>query len=141
MICRHSTYKAIVECLCNLLPEARIAEKGSAFRKQPERNAVYVLNLVLGFDLAKALEAGVISKWLARYPFGGPDASNYKKKKTVMELIDNPAYYVDSDFGGTMHAMLDFMSKTPALRKAMVDHGLLDVSKRNDINVRQKSSP
>lgn len=142
MICRRSTYKAIVECLCNLLPEARTAEKGSTFRKQPERDALHVLDLVLGFDrgdVSKAIEAGVISKWLARYPFGGPDASIYKKKRTVREIIVNPFYYGDSDFGQTMRAMLDFMSWTPALLKEMVEHGLLDSPRRNVMTVSHTS--
>lgn len=142
MICRRSTYKAIVECLCNLLPEARNAEKDSAFRKQPERDALHVLDLVLGFDrgdVAKAIEAGVISKWLARYPFGGPDASRYKKKKTIMEILRNPSYYEDSNFGHTMRAMLDFMAGTPALRKEMVEHGLLDAPRRHEITVSHTS--
>lgn len=132
MICRLSTYKAIVDCLCNLLPEARAAEKGSLFRKQPERDALYVLNLVLYNDVVNALEAGVISKWLVRYPFGGPDASRYKKKKTIKEIIADPSYYEDSDFGHTMRTMLHYMSESPVLRKEMVEHGLLDVSGRND---------
>lgn len=136
MICRHSTYKAIVDCLCNLLPEAQSAERRSAFRTQPERNALYVLHQILSFDVAKAVEAGVISRWLAQYPFGGGDASKYKKKKTIMEILDNRSYYEDGDFGRTMRAMLFCMSRTPSLRDEMVEHGLLDFPKGNHITVR-----
>ena len=142
MIYRRSTYKAIVECLCNLLPEARTAEEVTILRKQPERDALDVLHLVLGFhrgDFAKAIEAGVISKWLARYPFGGPDASRLKKKRIIREIIRNPSYYEDSDFGHAMRKMLEFMSGTPALRKEMVEHGLLDSPMRNVINVSHTS--
>ncbi len=136
MICRHSTYKAIVDCLCNLLPEAQTAEKNSTLRTQPERNAIYVLHHILGFDVAKALEAGVISRWLAQYPFGGANASKHKKKKTIIKILDNPSYYEDSDFGRTMRAMLFCMSRTSSLRKEMVQHGLLDPpQKGNDIIV------
>lgn len=135
MICRHSTYKAVVDCLCNLLPESQTAEKKSAFRSQPERDALYVVHHILGFDVPKALEAGVISRWLARYPFGGTDGSKYEKKKTIMEILDNGSYYEDTDFGRTMRAMLFCMSRTPSLRKEMVRQGLLDAPKGNDVTV------
>ena len=135
MIYRHGTYKAIVDCLCNLLPEARIAEKDPGFRTQPERNALFILHEILGFDVAKALEAGVISRWLAQYPFGGLNASAYKKKKTIMDLLDNGHFYEDSEFRETMQSILRYMSSIPSLRKEMVEHGLLDVTKGNDITV------
>ena len=139
MICRHSTYKAIVDCLCNMLPQAQIAEEKSSFRTQPERNAIYVLHHILGFDIPKALAVGVISRWLVQYPFGGVGASKYKKKKTIMEILETGSYYRDSDFGRTMYAMLYCMSRTSLLRKEMVEHGLLDVPKGNEIPVSLKS--
>ena len=135
MICRHSTYKAIVDCLCNLLPESRIAEDDPALRTQPERNALYILGHILRSDVAKALEAGVISRWLARYPFGGKDASKYKKKKTMMDILDNGPFYKDTDFRNSMRAMLWVMSNDPSLRKEMVEHGLFDVPKGDDVPV------
>lgn len=135
MICRHSTYKAIVDCLCNLLPEAQTAEKNHAFRIQPERDALFILHNILCFDIAKALDAGVISRWLARYPFGGANASKQKKKEVVMEILENRSYHEDRDFGHNMRAMLSCMSKSYWLRKEMAKHGLLDVPKDNNISV------
>ena len=135
MICRHSTYKAIVDCLCNLLPEARTAEENSTFRTQPERNALFILHNILGFDVAKALKAGVISRWLAQYPFGGANASKHNKKKIIMEILEDGSYHEDRDFGHTMRAMLFCMSRTDLLRKEMVKHGLLDVAKGENVSV------
>lgn len=132
MIRRHSTYKAIVDCLCNLLPEARIAEKDPACRTQPERDALYFLDQIFYFDRAKALEAGVISRWLTQYPFGGTDTLKHKKK-TIIDIIDNGPFNEDADFRSSMWAMLSMMSNSPPLRKEMVEHGLLDVRKGNDI--------
>ena len=128
MICRHSTYRAIVDCLCNLLPEAHIAENGrSAVRTQPERDAIYFLHRIISFDVVKALEAGVISRWLARYPFGGSDASRYKRKDAILRLRDSDSDHEDSEFGSSMCQLLLYISKNPSLRKEMVVHGLLDV--------------
>ena len=134
MIRRHSTYKAIVDCLCNLLPEARIAEKDPAYRTQPERDALYFLDQIFLFDRAKALEAGVISRWLTQYPFGGTDTSKHKKK-TIIDIIDNGPFSEDADFRNSMWAMLSMMSNSPPLRNELVEHGLLDVPKGNDLAV------
>lgn len=131
VICRLRTYNAIVDCLCNLLPEAQKAENDPPSRTQPERNALYVLHQILCFDVAKASKAGVVSRWLAQYPFGGAHDLG-DKKKTVMEILDNGPIYEDCDFRSTMRAVLGYMKRNPLLRKEMVEHGLLDVSKIND---------
>ena len=140
MIRRHSTYKAIVDCLCNLLPEARNAEKDPACRIQPERDALHFLVHIIDFDEAKASEAGVISRWLTQYPFGGNDTSRYKKKKTIIDIIDNGPFNREADFQNSMWAMLSMMSNNPPLRKEMVEYGLLDVPKGSDIAVNVKFS-
>jgi len=38
------TYKALVACLCGLLPDARHAETHSTYRSQPERDALWLLS-------------------------------------------------------------------------------------------------
>ena len=139
MICRHSTYKAIVDCLCNLLPEAQIAEKDSALRTQPERDALFVLDRTLDFDIEKASEAGVISRWLAQYPFRGADTSGHKKT-TIMKILEPGPFYQDTEFRNTMRGILDYMSRFDLLRNEMVEHGLLDVQKGNEITIDVNSS-
>ena len=129
MVCRHRTYRAIVDCLCDLLPDAQAAENKSAFRTQPERDALYVLHIILGFDVTTALEAGVIRRWLGQYPFGGTDASKDKRKEIVLEILDSRSYYEDSDFGRSMRGVLFCTSRCHSPRKEMVEHGLLDVPK------------
>lgn len=124
-----------MDCLCNLLPEARIAEKDPTLRTQPERDALHFLYNIFEYDAAKALEAGVISRWLARYPFGGEDASKYEKKKTVMDLLEDGPFYEDTCFRSSMRAVLWVMSNNPSPRKEMVEHGLLDDPKDNDNTV------
>ena len=141
MIRRHSTYQAIVDCLCNLLPEARIAEEDPACRTQPERDALYFLVYIIDFDEAKASEAGVISRWLTQYPFGGSDTPRYKnKKKSIINIIDNGPFNKDADFQNSMWAMLSMMSNNPSLRKEMVEHGLLDVPKGKETAANVKFS-
>lgn len=139
MISRYSTYKAIVDCLCNLLPEAQTAERNSAFRTQPERNAVYILHHIIDLDIPKALQAGVVSRWLVQYPFGGSDTSKPGQEKAIMEIINNASYYEDMDFGRTMRGLLSIMLRTPSLRKEMVGYSLWDSPSFNDITVGVKA--
>ena len=124
-----------MDCLCNLLPEARIAEKDPTLRTQPERDALHFLYNILEYDAAKALEAGVISRWLARYPFGGEDASKSEKKKTILDLLDDGPFYEDTCFRSSMRAVLWVISNNPSLQKETIEHGLLDVPKGNDNTV------
>ena len=118
-----------------MLPEARTAEGTSAFRTQSEQNAILVLHHILGFDMAKGLEAGVISRWLAQYPFGGPDASNYNKKISIVEILEDNSYYDGSEFGDVMRGILSHMFRSLSTHKEMAEHDLLDVIKDRDINV------
>ena len=114
---------------------ARIAEKNPTYRTQSERNALYFLDYILHLDVAKALEAGVISRWLAQYPFGGADASRDEKKEAIRDIIDNDSFYKDFEFRIIMRAMLWVMIDNDSIQKEMVEHGLLDAPKGNDVTV------
>ena len=140
MIRRYSTYQALVDCLCNLLPESRSAEKDPTRRTQPERDALCVLGHILHFDNVKALEAGVISRWLVQYPFGGVDASRDNNKKAIRDMMIDEPFYEDTDFRNSMRMMLWIMSNVRLLQKEMVEHGLLDVPKGSDITVNVNNS-
>ncbi|KAL1960791.1 hypothetical protein VTO42DRAFT_6621 [Malbranchea cinnamomea] len=70
-----ATFTALVNCLCNFLKE-HTEEKGTTLspvlpRTRPlgESKALATLNLILPENLPAALEAGVVSRWLAKYPF------------------------------------------------------------------------
>ncbi|KAJ5166563.1 uncharacterized protein N7482_005344 [Penicillium canariense] len=69
------TYMALVNCLCNFLEEHN--EQTSATnspilpktRPMGEKKALQVLNILLPENLPSALDAGLISRWLSKYPF------------------------------------------------------------------------
>jgi hypothetical protein len=73
-----ATFTALVDCLCNLLEE-HAEETGTTVpptlpktRPPGEKKALSTLNILLGENIPAALEAGVVSRWLSRYPFSVP---------------------------------------------------------------------
>ncbi|KAJ5082000.1 hypothetical protein N7532_011043 [Penicillium argentinense] len=69
------TYTALVNCLCNFLEEhteittTTISPILPKTRPLGEKKALHVLNALLPLNIPGALEAGIISRWLNRYPF------------------------------------------------------------------------
>ncbi|GFF45554.1 hypothetical protein IFM58399_07574 [Aspergillus lentulus] len=70
-----STYTALVDCLCNFLKE-HVEETSTTdspilpkTRPLGEKKALSILNLILRENIPAALEAGVVSRWLSKYPF------------------------------------------------------------------------
>lgn len=70
-----TTYKAIVDCLCGLLDEHTVENTTTESpilpktRPSGEKKLLATLNILLLQDIPAALEAGLISQWLAKYPF------------------------------------------------------------------------
>jgi hypothetical protein len=70
-----STYTALIDCLCNFLEE-HVEETSTTdspilpkTRPLGEKKALSILNLILRENIPAALEAGVVSRWLSKYPF------------------------------------------------------------------------
>jgi hypothetical protein len=126
------TYRAVVSCLCSMLPEASIAETAepniSAYRSQPERNALWILHRILPFHSKEAVEAGLISKWLAHYPFGGPSATSTQKKRMITDIISGVQAYEDADFDYAMKSVLDRVFKIDEFRAELEKYDLVDVT-------------
>ena len=87
-------------------------------------------------SFAEAIEAGVVSRWLARYPFGGADAPQAKKKEVIREIVngqqDGDLYYEDTHFGSSMRNILYTSFRVDEFRKEMQNHGLIDYRERDD---------
>ncbi|GAM38773.1 hypothetical protein TCE0_033f09781 [Talaromyces pinophilus] len=70
-----STYKAVIDCLCNFLDEHTIEyttiESPILPKTRPpgEKKLLATLNILLVQDIPAALEAGIVSRWLSKYPF------------------------------------------------------------------------
>ncbi|KAL9128250.1 MAG: hypothetical protein Q9217_003040 [Psora testacea] len=92
-------FNALVACLCNFLPEASAAVQDNTY---PSEHQVLVLHLLrtifdenlpsklLERNIRIALEAGLISKWLANYPFcagSGANAATMQKTRDIIRQL------------------------------------------------------
>lgn len=86
------TYNALVECLCNLIPEHIPAPQTvyrcvtQARRPQAERTALIILCRLLRDNLVDAISAGIITRWLSNYPFGGSTTDEAVRREAVHQL-------------------------------------------------------
>lgn len=84
------TYTALVDCLCHFLEE-HVEETGTTespilpkTRPLGERKALNVLNIILQENVLAALEAGVVSRWLVKYPFPCAVAQPSRRQDVVL---------------------------------------------------------
>ncbi|KAI5306354.1 hypothetical protein KEM56_001251 [Ascosphaera pollenicola] len=118
---------ALVECLCNFLPEhdqtylEYEARRVPRTRPSGESKALQVLNAVLSNNIAAAINAGVISRWLARYPFPSLDS---EERHGINNLIQY-CYNYDTDMATILSALGSHIDSSRQLRR----YGLLAISK------------
>ncbi|KAI9778578.1 MAG: hypothetical protein M1839_007971 [Geoglossum umbratile] len=67
-----NTFRALVQALhYHVPPHATEADHRPPHLRTPsERNAMYVLARLIPYNVSEALKAGVVTRWLAKYPFG-----------------------------------------------------------------------
>ena len=86
------TFTAVVNCLCNLLNEHTDDKDPAASpvlpRTRPagESKAIATLSYILAPNIPAALEAGVIRRWLARYPFPCAVNDEYRRRDVFMHM-------------------------------------------------------
>lgn len=87
-----ATFNALIDCLCNFLAE-HTDETGTSnspvlpkTRPPGEKKALATLNILLVDNVPAALNAGIITRWLANYPFPcfvNDDGNKNGRKDTV----------------------------------------------------------
>lgn len=123
MACNTATYRVLLDVLCEFL--AVSGERRHSLdtdwkeRTQSEKNALFILCSSLRSHVPEALEAGLVTRWLARYPFGGRHASEREKQKVVNKLIKG----LTDDF--LMSEIISAINETPAGREQLSKHGIL----------------
>ncbi|KAF7117230.1 hypothetical protein CNMCM5793_005986 [Aspergillus hiratsukae] len=120
-----STYTALVDCLCNFLEE-HVEETSTTdspilpkTRPLGEKKALSILNLILQENIPAALEAGVVSRWLSKYPF--PCAlTKPSRRKDVVILMKT--WWSDDTI---MSAIFSTLSSHPDGTKQLRKYGLM----------------
>ncbi|KAL4802889.1 hypothetical protein BDV18DRAFT_163413 [Aspergillus unguis] len=119
------TYTALVDCLCNFLDEH--VEKTSDTispifpRTRPlgEIKAMRTLNILLGENVSAALEAGIVSRWLANYPF--PCALTEPSRRQDVVILMKTWWSDDA----VMSSIFATLSSHPEGAKQLRKHGLM----------------
>lgn len=120
-----STYTAIVDCLCFFLEE-HVEETSTTVspilpktRPLGEKKALGVLNIILQENIPAALEAGVITRWLARYPF--PCALSEPSRRQDVVILMRTWWSDDA----VMSAIFNTLSTHPDGAKQLRKYGLM----------------
>ena len=126
-LCNYETYKALIDCLCRFLSD-REAHPFSNFdtnlstRPQAEKDATTLLRLLYRYKLGDAYRAGLVTRWLGKYPFGGQSSTETQKREVLSRL----------QFGQTediaMYDILHCVCNDPEGRKQLRNHGLVGSS-------------
>ncbi|CAG8903008.1 unnamed protein product [Penicillium egyptiacum] len=119
------TFTAIINCLCNLLEQH--VEKTSMTnspilpktRPMGEKKALNVLNVLLPENIPDALEAGIISRWLCRYPFPCAIAEPSRRRDVVILM---KTWWSDDV---VMSSIFSSLSTHPDGIKQLRKHGLM----------------
>ncbi|KAH0544460.1 hypothetical protein FGG08_001357 [Glutinoglossum americanum] len=80
-----STFRALIQALHYYVPPhtTKAEHRAAHLRTPPERNAMYVLARLIPYNVSEALKAGVVTRWLARYPFGDTDHQRHEAIKAL----------------------------------------------------------
>ena len=118
------TYSALIDCLCRFLsdPEAHppsTSDTNFSTRPQPERDATTLFRLIYRYKLPDAYRAGLISRWLGKYPFGGASSTEMQKRDVISRL----QFGQTEDFA--MYDILHCICNDPEGRKQLRNHGLV----------------
>ena len=84
------TFEVLVTSLCKLTstnpPTCADDATNHKDRTQPERDILYILYHTMRSNAIDALRAGLVHRWLSKYPFGGTETTEMQKMEIVQCL-------------------------------------------------------
>ncbi|KAI2374476.1 hypothetical protein LOY89_003429 [Ophidiomyces ophidiicola] len=106
-----STFRSLIDCLCNFLGE-HTEETGMISspilpktRPLGENRALAILCVLLPDNVLTALEAGLVTRWLAKYPFPCASQTRSKRRNVVFYMRTRPG---DDQLMSTIFEILFF---------------------------------
>lgn len=119
------TYTALVNCLCNFLEE-HVEETSTTIspvlpktRPLGEKKILQILNVLLPENIPAALEAGIVTRWLSKYPFPCALTEPSRKQDVVILL---KTWWADDM---TMSSIFSTLASHPDGIKQLRKHGLM----------------
>jgi len=125
-----------VSSLCNLHDNALETETTGCYPSQPESDALKLMRMMFDWDTTAALKAGIISKWLSQYPFGGLNTVAERKREIVEMMIKHEEPY--SRYGEDFYKIIVHAINLREAYEEMLGYGLWDMPFRGDA-ARQRS--
>lgn len=129
-------FNALINCLCHLLDE-HIKESSDILspicpktRPPGEARALQLLANTLPGNVPVALEAGVISRWLYRYPFPCL-RGKWSPVLNLYTLIRSP-YWVDD---AVMSSIVKVLARNPEAARQMRTYGLMAWGNVSDMDL------
>ncbi|KAJ6033058.1 hypothetical protein N7444_010829 [Penicillium canescens] len=119
------TYTALVNCLCNFLSEhlERTSLTNSPIlpktRPMGEKKALSIMNILLPENVPEALEAGIISRWLCKYPFPCAQTDPSRRRDVVILM---KTWWSDD---AVMSSIFSTLSSHPDGIKQLRKYGLM----------------
>lgn len=119
------TYTALVNCLCNFLDEHTEQTSTTSSPILPktrpvgEKKALAILNILLPENLHAAIEAGIVSRWLCKYPF--PCALREPSRRQDVAILMK-AWWSDD---AVMSSIFGTLTSHPDGIKQLRKHGLM----------------
>lgn len=119
------TYTALINCLCNFLDEHTEQTSTTSSPILPktrpvgEKKALAILNILLPENIHAAIEAGLVSRWLCKYPF--PCALREPSRRQDVAILMK-AWWSDD---AIMSSIFGTLTSHPDGIKQLRKHGLM----------------
>lgn len=123
----YATFKALIDCLYRFFDDKEAYPHGFGsytnqhHRPEAEQDAMFVLCVACRGKMAEVLRAGLVTRWLAKYPFGGFETPDTAKQLLIKHLKNHETEWSDP----TMTEILRFVDSEPEGRRQLRNHGLL----------------
>ncbi|OJJ46291.1 hypothetical protein ASPZODRAFT_133322 [Penicilliopsis zonata CBS 506.65] len=130
------TYNALIDCLCNFLDE-HVEATGTTespilpkTRPLGEKKALQILNIILQESISAALEAGIVSRWLAKYPF--PCALAEPSRRQDVVLLMKACWSDDAVMSSIMSTLSSHIDGAKQLRKYGLMGSMIEENDQDD---------
>ncbi|RAH46960.1 uncharacterized protein BO95DRAFT_411029 [Aspergillus brunneoviolaceus CBS 621.78] len=129
-------YTALINCLCNLLDEhteetsTTVSPILPKTRPLGEKKALNILNMVLQENVPAALEAGIVSRWLAKYPF--PCATGERPRRQDVVILMKTWWSDDAVMSAIFGTLSSHVDGAKQLRKFGLMGSMLEENDHDD---------
>ena len=113
------TFQVLVKLLVSHLDDNRkrvhVPDTDYKLRTSTERDALFILSQLVLMECKEALQAGLVTDWIAKFPFGGPNSTESTKREVVQRLKNG--HTDDAIFGDILRTISSYPEGKRQLRK------------------------